>query len=307
MRQHVCGSPEPTGSGRGPSATCWNASAPPQRRSTRCRATAGAACGRRPRRRWRARWKRWRRSAAASSSSARRATRRCWTRWPTRRRCSPCSATRTCSSRARSPWSARATPPPPAAASPGDLAEELAARGLVVVSGLARGIDAAAHQGALRKGRTVAVVAGGLDQPYPPENASLQARIAAEGGAVLAEAPLGTAPLARHFPRRNRIVAGLVPRRGAGGGGAALGQPHHRPPRPGSGAGDLRRARQPARRALPRLQRPDPPGRAPDRKRRRTCWPTCRRRPSPNRLFRFQPEPEIHAGDCESGTDSRRA
>ncbi|HYI83091.1 MAG TPA: DNA-processing protein DprA [Acetobacteraceae bacterium] len=91
----------------------------------------------------------------------------------------------------------------------GDLAEELAARGLLVVSGLARGIDAAAHQGAMRKGRTVAVVAGGLDQPYPPENAPLQARIAAEGGAVLAEAPLGTAPLARHFPRRNRIVAGL--------------------------------------------------------------------------------------------------
>jgi DNA processing protein len=90
-----------------------------------------------------------------------------------------------------------------------DLDEELAARGLVVVSGLARGIDSAAHQGAMRKGRTVAVVAGGLDQPYPPENAGLQARIAAEGGAVLAEAPLGTAPIARHFPRRNRIVAGL--------------------------------------------------------------------------------------------------
>ncbi len=91
----------------------------------------------------------------------------------------------------------------------GDLAEELAARGFVVVSGLARGIDSAAHLGALRKGRTVAVVAGGLDRPYPPENAALQARIAAEGGAVLAESPLGTAPIARHFPRRNRIVAGL--------------------------------------------------------------------------------------------------
>jgi DNA processing protein len=95
------------------------------------------------------------------------------------------------------------------------IAEELAAgltmAGLVVTSGLARGIDAAAHLGALNAhGRTIAVVAGGLDQPYPPENAALQARIAAEGGAVLAEAPLGTAPLARHFPRRNRIVAGLV-------------------------------------------------------------------------------------------------
>ena len=99
-----------------------------------------------------------------------------------------------------------------------ELAEALAGAGLTVISGLARGIDAAAHLGALRArahgakpgaGRTVAAVAGGLDQPYPPENAALQARIAAEGGAVLAEAPLGTAPLARHFPRRNRIVAGL--------------------------------------------------------------------------------------------------
>src|SRR4051794_13878272 len=91
-----------------------------------------------------------------------------------------------------------------------DLAEALAAEGLAVVSGLARGIDAAAHLGALRRGRTIACVAGGLDQPYPPENAALQARIAGEGGAVLAEAPLGTAPLARHFPRRNRIVAALA-------------------------------------------------------------------------------------------------
>lgn len=92
------------------------------------------------------------------------------------------------------------------------LAEALAASGHAVVSGLARGIDAAAHQGAMRVpgGRTVAAIAGGLDQPYPPENAALQARIAAEGGAVLAEAPFGTAPQARHFPRRNRIVAGLA-------------------------------------------------------------------------------------------------
>jgi DNA processing protein len=91
-----------------------------------------------------------------------------------------------------------------------ELAGALARAGLVVVSGLARGVDAAAHLGALRAGRTVAAIAGGLDRPYPPENAALQARIAAEGGAVVAEAPLGTAPLARHFPRRNRIVAGLA-------------------------------------------------------------------------------------------------
>jgi len=90
------------------------------------------------------------------------------------------------------------------------LAADLAGAGIAVVSGLARGIDAAAHLGALGAGRTIACLAGGLDQPYPPEHAALQARIAAEGGALLAEAPLGTAPLARHFPRRNRVVAGLA-------------------------------------------------------------------------------------------------
>jgi DNA processing protein len=88
------------------------------------------------------------------------------------------------------------------------LAADLAAAGLVVVSGMARGIDAAAHTGALPTGRTVAVIAGGLDCPYPPENTDLQRRIA-EAGAVVAEAPLGTLPQARHFPRRNRIIAGL--------------------------------------------------------------------------------------------------
>ena len=88
------------------------------------------------------------------------------------------------------------------------LASELAAARIAVVSGLARGIDAAAHEGAMRTGRTIAVIAGGLDQPYPPENAALQRRIA-ENGAVVAEAPLGTAPLARHFPKRTRIIAGL--------------------------------------------------------------------------------------------------
>jgi DNA processing protein len=91
------------------------------------------------------------------------------------------------------------------------MAENLAsalARSVAVVSGLARGIDAAAHAGALTTGRTIAVVAGGLDLPYPPENAALQRRIA-EAGAVVAEMPLGTTPQARHFPRRNRIIAGL--------------------------------------------------------------------------------------------------
>ncbi len=90
-----------------------------------------------------------------------------------------------------------------------ELAAELAGGGLPIVSGMARGIDAAAHRGALETGRTVAAVAGGLDMPYPPQHRGLQAAIA-EKGAVVSEAPLGTAPQARHFPRRNRIIAGLA-------------------------------------------------------------------------------------------------
>ncbi|MFO1057594.1 MAG: DNA-processing protein DprA [Dongiaceae bacterium] len=88
-----------------------------------------------------------------------------------------------------------------------DLAAELGRRGFVIASGLARGIDGAAHQGALASG-TVAVVAGGLDVVYPPEHAGLQ-RAVAEQGAVVAEMPPGTQPQARHFPRRNRIISGL--------------------------------------------------------------------------------------------------
>ncbi|WP_072562949.1 DNA-processing protein DprA [Granulibacter bethesdensis] len=90
----------------------------------------------------------------------------------------------------------------------GDLSRTLASAGLVVVSGLARGIDTAAHIGAMETGLTIAVVAGGLDCPYPRENIRLQSVIA-KRGAVISELPLGTAPIARHFPRRNRIIAGL--------------------------------------------------------------------------------------------------
>jgi DNA processing protein len=89
------------------------------------------------------------------------------------------------------------------------LAAELADQNLTVVSGLARGIDGAAHKGAMRAGRTIAAIAGGLDLPYPPEHDRLQAEIA-ENGAVIAEAPLGTAAQGRHFPKRNRVIAGLV-------------------------------------------------------------------------------------------------
>jgi DNA processing protein len=89
------------------------------------------------------------------------------------------------------------------------LAHELGQDGVVVVSGLARGIDAAAHEGGLASG-TVGVIAGGLDIFYPPENERLQ-REMGERGLVLAEMPPGTEPRARHFPYRNRIIAGLCP------------------------------------------------------------------------------------------------
>lgn len=86
----------------------------------------------------------------------------------------------------------------------------LAEAGHVVVSGLARGIDGAAHQGALAGGaRTVGVIASGIDIAYPPEHAALQERVASEA-LLLAEQPPGTEPLARHFPSRNRIIAGLA-------------------------------------------------------------------------------------------------
>lgn len=90
-----------------------------------------------------------------------------------------------------------------------EIAHDLAAEGWTVVSGLARGIDGAAHRGALAAGTTVGVIASGIDIAYPPEHADLQAEIATRG-LLLAEQPPGTEPLARHFPARNRIIAGLA-------------------------------------------------------------------------------------------------
>lgn len=87
------------------------------------------------------------------------------------------------------------------------LATDLGAAGLAIASGLARGIDSAAHEGALATG-TIAVLAGGLDVVYPPENQALYDSIAKQG-AIISEMPLGMAPQARHFPRRNRLISGL--------------------------------------------------------------------------------------------------
>ena len=90
------------------------------------------------------------------------------------------------------------------------LAADLGQNGITVVSGLARGIDAAAHSSALQAGgRTIAVQACGLDMVYPPGHAGLAKRIV-ENGAVVSDYPLGTRPRAEYFPRRNRILAGLT-------------------------------------------------------------------------------------------------
>jgi DNA processing protein len=90
------------------------------------------------------------------------------------------------------------------------LAGDLAARGVTVVSGLARGVDTAAHRGALGAGgRTVAVLGSGVDVVYPPENRRLATEVV-EAGALVSQFPMGTAPLPQHFPARNRVIAGLT-------------------------------------------------------------------------------------------------
>lgn len=87
------------------------------------------------------------------------------------------------------------------------IANEVGKAGCVIVSGLARGIDTAAHQASLATG-TIAVIAGGVDTIYPPENEALYHQIK-DTGLIVSESPFGSKPLARHFPARNRIIAGM--------------------------------------------------------------------------------------------------
>ena len=91
-----------------------------------------------------------------------------------------------------------------------NFAREFANRDIVVISGLARGIDSYAHKGVVSKqGKTIAVLGCGLDVIYPPENKELYKQILQNDGAIITEYPLGTRPLKQNFPARNRIISGL--------------------------------------------------------------------------------------------------
>jgi DNA processing protein len=139
----------------------------------------------------------------------------------------------------------------------GQLARDLGDAGFVVISGLARGIDQAAHRATIQSG-TVAVLAGGHDRIYPPEHQDLLAALLEHGGAI-SEMPLGHVPRAGIFPRRNRLISGAAWRRRGGSRAHRSGSlitAHGRRTGPRS----IRRAGLPARSARRRHQRPDQAG-----------------------------------------------
>ena len=170
-----------------------------------------------------------RRSVARSTAASRRCPgatlriRRRSRRSSIRRSCSGRAARRLRSNVRRWPWSARARRRPHGLAVAERLAADLAARGIVVVSGLARGVDSAAHRGALAGGgSTIAVLGSGADVIYPPEHAALAREIEA-AGVVMSELVPGTPPLPQFFPLRNRIISGPVARRRRHRGGEKSG------------------------------------------------------------------------------------
>ena len=138
-----------------------------------------------------------------------------------------------------------------------EFAAALARENVCVVSGLARGVDTCAHEGALEGGgATIAVLGSGADVIYPPENEELAARILDAGGAIISEYAPGTRPSQGTFPARNRIISGLCARRAAGGGFADLRGDDHRQPRRRAGTRRVRRARL---HLLPAQRRAQPP------------------------------------------------
>jgi DNA processing protein len=145
----------------------------------------------------------------------------------------------------------------------GAMARDLGEAGFVIASGLARGIDQAAHRASLASG-TVAVLAGGHDRVYPPEHEDLLAKMVGTGGAAISEMPLGHVPRARDFPRRNRLISGRRARRRRGGGRASLGIADHGAHRRRTGPRGVRRAGLAARPARRRHQRSDQAGRDAD-------------------------------------------
>ncbi len=138
------------------------------------------------------------------------------------------------------------------------LGLELAAKGFTVVSGLARGADSEAHQGALdAHGKTIAVLGSGVDVIYPPENRKLAENIVEAGGALISELPMGTPPIAENFPARNRLISGMCLGVVIVEAAEKSGSLDHCPDGARSESAGLRGSRQPAQWQNPRQQSSD--------------------------------------------------